>query len=153
MLIKISQALCLHSFCMWELLILYLDFIICCFTEFFHFFEFILLFIFWDIPGILLYHLQIEWALLVYQSLLKNTYLFLLCALSCGFELLVSACRLLVTACIWDLVPQPRIKPRPSALETWRLAHWTIREVPVCQFLSLSFFLPVWLHWLIPLVW
>ena len=127
MLIKISQPLCLHSFCMWELLILYLDFIICCFTEFFHFFEFILLFIFCDIPGILLYyHLQIEWALLVYQSFKKILIYFCCAVLGCGFELLVSACRLLVTACIWDLVPQPRIKTRALCIgnmEAYSLDH------------------------------
>ena len=28
------------------------------------------------------------------------------------------------------LVPQPRIKPTPVALEAWSLNHWTTREVP-----------------------
>ena len=30
---------------------------------------------------------------------------------------------------MWDLVLQPRIKPRPSVLGVWGLSHWTTREV------------------------
>ena len=30
---------------------------------------------------------------------------------------------------MWDLVPQPGIKPRPPALGVWCLSHWTTREV------------------------
>ena len=41
------------------------------------------------------------------------------------------ACELLVTACVWDLVPRPGIEPRPPpALGAWSLTHWTTREVP-----------------------
>ena len=29
-----------------------------------------------------------------------------------------------------DVVPWPGIKPRPPALGTWSLSHWTTREVP-----------------------
>ena len=39
---------------------------------------------------------------------------------------------------VWDffscgmgnLVPQPGMEPRPPALGTWSLSHWTAREVP-----------------------
>ena len=31
---------------------------------------------------------------------------------------------------MWDLIPQPGIKPRPPALRVWSLSHWTTREVP-----------------------
>ena len=31
---------------------------------------------------------------------------------------------------IWVLVPQPRFKPRPPALEVHSLTHWTTTEVP-----------------------
>ena len=31
---------------------------------------------------------------------------------------------------MWDLVPQPGIKPGPSALETQSFSHWTTKEVP-----------------------
>ena len=41
-------------------------------------------------------------------------------------RLLVVACGLLVVACMWDLVPQPGIKPGPPALGVWSLT----REVP-----------------------
>ena len=37
---------------------------------------------------------------------------------------------------IWDLVPQPGIKPGPPALEAWSLGHWTTREVSICAFLQ-----------------
>ena len=32
---------------------------------------------------------------------------------------------------MWDLVPWPRIKPRPPALEARSLSHWTTRGVPI----------------------
>ena len=32
---------------------------------------------------------------------------------------------------MWDLVPWPRIKPRPPALGAWSLSHWTNRGVPI----------------------
>ena len=37
---------------------------------------------------------------------------------------------------MWDLVPQPRIKPRPTALEAWSPSHWTTREVQTSPFLQ-----------------
>ena len=30
---------------------------------------------------------------------------------------------------VWDLIPQPGIKPMPSAVEVQSLNHWTTREV------------------------
>ena len=32
------------------------------------------------------------------------------------------------------LVPQPEIKPGPSAVKAWSPNHWTSREVPQLQF-------------------
>ena len=43
---------------------------------------------------------------------------------------LVAACKLLVVACMWDLVPGPGIEPRPPALGVQSLSRWTPREVP-----------------------
>ena len=38
---------------------------------------------------------------------------------------------------MWDLVPQPEIEPRHSALGTQCLSHWTIRKVPqLCSLLD-----------------
>ena len=37
---------------------------------------------------------------------------------------------------MWDLVPWPGIKPRPSAVGVQSLSHWTTREVPTFPFLS-----------------
>ena len=31
---------------------------------------------------------------------------------------------------MWDLIPLPRIEPRPPALVAWSLSHWTTREIP-----------------------
>ena len=31
----------------------------------------------------------------------------------------------------WDLVPQPRIKPKPPALGMQNLSHWTTSKVPI----------------------
>ena len=45
---------------------------------------------------------------------------------------------------MWDLVPQPGIKPRPPALGGRHLSHWTIREVP---FLLLTIFVLWSLAW------
>ena len=42
---------------------------------------------------------------------------------------LVAACR--ISSCgMWDLGPQPGIKPRSPALGVQSLSHWTAREVP-----------------------
>ena len=58
--------------------------------------------------------------------------------LSCSmWDLLVAACRLLVAACMRDLVPRPGIKPRPPALGVQSLTHWTTREVPMILFLEI----------------
>ena len=35
---------------------------------------------------------------------------------------------------MWDLVPQPGIKPGPPALGAESLSHWTTREVPANYF-------------------
>ena len=35
---------------------------------------------------------------------------------------------------MWDLVPQPGIKPGPPALGTWSLGHWATRDVPTIIF-------------------
>ena len=47
-------------------------------------------------------------------------------------DILVVACELLAATCMWDLVPQPGIEPRPPALGARSLTHWTTREVSVC---------------------
>ena len=52
------------------------------------------------------------------------------------FFVFVLACGLLVAACMYDLVPQPGIEPRPSALGAQSLTHWTTREVPKVAFLK-----------------
>ena len=44
---------------------------------------------------------------------------------------LVAACKLLVAACMRNLVPRPGIEPAPLALGAWSLTHWTTREVPM----------------------
>ena len=43
---------------------------------------------------------------------------------------LVAPRRLLVAACMWDLVPRPGIEPGPLHWKQWSLTHWTTREVP-----------------------
>ena len=74
---------------------------------------------------------------LMRHLLFKNNmliYLFWLC------WVLVVACRISHCSCgifsfgMWDLVPQPGIKPYPPALGAWSLCHWTTREglVQVC---------------------
>ena len=42
--------------------------------------------------------------------------------LSCG--------TLTLTCGMWDLVPWPRIEPRPLPLGAWRFSHWATKEVP-----------------------
>ena len=46
--------------------------------------------------------------------------------------------------CTWDLVPWPGIEPRPPALGTQSLGHWTTREVQ--QSLKIFFFASVIWH-------
>ena len=48
---------------------------------------------------------------------------------------------------MWELVPQPGIKPGPPALGVWSLSHWTTREVPGYSVL-MKFFpvIKVYLH-------
>ena len=59
-------------------------------------------------------------------------YLFWLCrVLVAAHRIIVAACELLVVACMRDLVPQPGMEPRPPALGTRSLTHWTAREVPL----------------------
>ena len=71
-------------------------------------------------------------------------YLFWLCQVllaargifeACGV-FLVAACGLLVAACMQDLVPRPRIEPRPPALRARSVTHWTTREVPLLLLLN-----------------
>ena len=42
-----------------------------------------------------------------------------------------------------NLVPQPGIKPEPSAAETWNPNHWTTTEVPEISY-SLYLFMYYW---------
>lgn len=39
---------------------------------------------------------------------------------------------------MWDLVPGPRIKPKPPALRSQNPSHWSIREVPLASSSFLS---------------
>ena len=61
--------------------------------------------------------------------------------LSCGFQNLVAACRMVSCSVqtlswgLWNLVPQPGIEPRPPKLGVQSLNHWTTREVPTSHFL------------------
>ena len=42
----------------------------------------------------------------------------------------IFSCSVWTLSCgMWDLVPQPGIKPRPPALGAWTLVHWTTGEV------------------------
>ena len=55
---------------------------------------------------------------------------------------------------MWDLIPFPRIEPRPFALGPWSLSHWTTREVPVIWILTtpqIGFISPIhrWGKWVI----
>ena len=48
---------------------------------------------------------------------------------ACGSSVFVAACG--VFSCsMWDLVPYPRIKPRPPAFGVPSVSPWTTREVP-----------------------
>ena len=66
----------------------------------------------------------------------KKEYLFIYLAvpsLSCGTQdlfLFFNAVCGIFSCGMWDLVPQPRIEPRPPALGLWRLSHWTTRKIP-----------------------
>ena len=45
------------------------------------------------------------------------------------------SCGMRTLSCsMWDLVPQPRVKPGPPALGGRSLSHWTTREVPQSPF-------------------
>ena len=39
-----------------------------------------------------------------------------------------------ISCLTWDLVQQPRLEPRLSALGAWSLSHWPTREVPVLSY-------------------
>ena len=62
------------------------------------------------------------------------------------YSFLIEACWILssgmstFSCSMWDLVPWPRIKPRPPALGAQSLSHWTTREVSLTG-LSLSLWL------------
>ena len=45
--------------------------------------------------------------------------------------LFIWLCWVILSCGMWDLVPRPGIKPRPPALGTWNLSHWTTRQVPL----------------------
>ena len=74
---------------------------------------------------------------------LKNTtclvfliYIFITCIFIWLYQIFIMAleifsCRVQNPSCsMWDLVPQPGIKPRPLALGVQSLSPWTTREVP-----------------------
>ena len=53
-------------------------------------------------------------------------------------------------AYMWDLVPQPGIKPGPPALGARSLTHWTTRKVPTFLFyfiFKMYVCMYVWLRW------
>ena len=60
------------------------------------------------------------WKIMLFLLLLF-IFIFWLCRLTCGI-----------------LVPQPGIGPMPPALEVWGLNHWTIRDVPGEDLLSVG---------------
>ena len=45
---------------------------------------------------------------------------------------------------MWDLVPWPRIKPRPPALKAWSLSHWTTGKVKVKSLSHVQLFATPW---------
>ena len=48
---------------------------------------------------------------------------------------MIFSCCLGTLSCgMWDLVPWPRVDPRPPALGAWSPSHWTTREAPPCFF-------------------
>ena len=55
---------------------------------------------------------------------------------------------------MWDLTPQPGIKPKPPAVEVQSLNHWTTREVLKLKNLYEVFYCIfhclLALHWLFP---
>ena len=57
--------------------------------------------------------ISLNWVLVVAHGILS--FLCIMGTLSCS---------------MWDLIPQPGIKPRPPALAAWSLSHWTTAEVP-----------------------
>ena len=62
----------------------------------------------------------------------KNLYIFYfwLCRVFIAACLIAAYVGFSVAACMWDLVPQPRIEPGPPALGAQSLTHWTTREAP-----------------------
>ena len=57
-------------------------------------------------------------AILFFMTFFFNTYLLPVLGLSCS---------------MWDLVPWPGNEPGSLALGAWSLNHWTIKEVPTCN--------------------
>ena len=47
-----------------------------------------------------------------------------------SFYLFITAA-LGLSSTMWDLVPRPRIEPRPPALGVWNSGPWTTREAPL----------------------
>ena len=64
-----------------------------------------------------------RWKKIMIRNHIKNTLLLLV--------ITFLACRI--------LVPGPRIKPVPPAMQVWRLNHWTTREVLLVPFLPCVF--------------
>ena len=85
-------------------------------------------------------HFSVALSLTIEFSL--NIYLFI-----CLRQVLVVACAFLLGACkllaeIWDLVPRPRITPRPPALGAQSLSYWTTRETLATEFFITKFSRP-----------
>ena len=73
------------------------------------------------------YYNQIKSFIIYY---LINIYFLFICAKSKLQHVRFFSCSIWTLSCdMQDLVPWPGIKPRPPALETWHLSHWTTREI------------------------
>ena len=78
----------------------------------------------WSLPSLFLRLALLFSASRVFLSLKKYIYLFIwLC------QVLFVAYRTFSCG-MWDLVPCPGLKLRPSTLGAWNLSHWTSREAP-----------------------
>ena len=73
----------------------------------------------------------------------------------CATSLIVIVAFRVFSCSMWDLVPWPRMEPRPLALGLWSLGHWTTREVPPFFFFPFSpeswlMLMPASLLWNLP---
>ena len=76
--------------------------------------------------------LSFSWQLLISSVLIRFLFVCFDCT-GCSLwhaAFLVAACKLLVAACMRDLVPGPGIEPGPPVMGARSLTHWTTREVP-----------------------